>query len=189
MQRLAVFCGANKGVRSDYVDAARAVGAALGRRKMQVAYGGGSTGMMGALADAVLGAGGAIVGVIPQSMVKGEVAHRSLTELRIVATMHDRKAAMYDLADGFIILPGGIGTMDELFEVLVWLHLGYHRKPVGLLDVAGFFDGLVTFLDHMQAEGFMRATVRDLLVTDASIDGLIDRMTAFKPPELPAFMR
>jgi uncharacterized protein (TIGR00730 family) len=189
MKSIAVFCGANDGARPAYVEAAREVGVRLGARKLGLIYGGGGTGMMGALADAALAAGASVVGVMPEPLVRGEVAHRGISELRVVATMHERKSAMYDRADGFMILPGGIGTMDELFEVLVWLHLGYHRKPVGLLDVEGFFDRLIDFLDHMEGERFLRASVRELVLVERDVDRLLDGMAAFVPPPLPAFMR
>lgn len=189
MKRVAVFCGANRGANDGYEETARKLGTALAGHGRGIVYGGGGTGMMGALSRAAMTAGGEVIGVIPESLVRAEVANKSITELRVTPTMHERKAMMYGLADGFIVLPGGIGTMDELFETLVWLHLGYHRKPVGLLNVGGFFDGLVTFLEHMRSEGFLRAAVRDLVLIESSMDTLIERMLAFKAPELPAFLR
>jgi uncharacterized protein (TIGR00730 family) len=189
MKRVCVFCGANRGARPDYEAAARATGRALAGRGFGLVYGGGSTGLMGAIADEVLAAGGAVTGVIPQALVRAEIAHRNLTELRVVPDMHQRKAAMYELADAFIILPGGIGTMDEFFEAVVWLHLGLHRKPCGLLNVAGFFDHLVTFMAHIQAEGFMRTTAEEIALVDDDVDRLLERMHAFEPPPPPRWPR
>jgi uncharacterized protein (TIGR00730 family) len=163
MKRLCVFCGSNAGGVAVYAEAARRFGHLLADRQIGVVYGGGHVGLMGVLAAAVLGRGGEVIGVIPQALVDRELAHAGLTELRVVATMHERKAVMADLADGFAALPGGYGTADELFEMLTWAQLGMHAKPVGLLNVNGFFDPLLAWLDHIVREGFLRPAHRRLL--------------------------
>lgn len=159
-----VFCGASRGASDAYVDAARAMGHALAESGRTLVYGGASVGCMGALADAALEAGGRVVGVIPRAMVDREIAHRGLTELHIVRTMHERKALMAERADAFVALPGGLGTLEELFEVWTWGMLGLHDKPLGALDVGGYFDALVAFLDHAEREGFVRPAHRAALV-------------------------
>src|SRR3954449_13611628 len=156
MQRVCVFCGSKSGGRPVYADAARRLGAALAARGCELVFGAGHVGLMGVLADAVLAAGGRAVGVIPQALVDRELAHRGLTELHVVGTMHQRKALMADLSDAFVALPGGYGTGDELFEILTWAQLGIHAKPIGLLNVAGYFDAMLAWLDHMTREDFLR---------------------------------
>src|ERR1051325_8659898 len=156
MQRLCVFTGSSSGARAAYAEAARELGTLLARRGIGLVYGGARVGLMGAVADAVLAAGGEAIGVIPQALVAKEVAHTGLTALHVVESMHARKAMMSDLSDGFIALPGGWGTLEELFEVLTWAQLGLHRKPTGLLNVDGYFDGLLAFLTHTVAEAFVR---------------------------------
>ena len=153
----------------------------LAERGIGVVYGGGRLGLMGAVADAALAAGGEVIGVIPQALVDAEVAHRGLSELHVVETMHQRKQAFADLSDGFVTLPGGTGTMDELWEALSWAQLGYHAKPVGLLNVAGYYDGLIAFVTTMADTGFVRAAHRDILIADDDLDRLLDRMTAYRP--------
>lgn len=181
MKRLAVYCGSATPADPVYIDSARAVGAALAARGIGVVYGGGRLGLMGALADAALAAGGEVIGVIPQALVDAEVAHRSLTELHVVRTMHERKQAFTDLADGFVTLPGGTGTMDELWEALSWAQLGYHADPVGLLNVAGYYDGLIAFVARMGEVGFLRPQHRGLLIVDDTLDGLLAKMAAHVP--------
>ena len=184
MKRICVFTGSSTGSRAEYLAAARAMGDALVRRQIGLVYGGARIGLMGALADAVLAARGHVTGVIPKALVAREVAHAGLTDLRIVASMHERKALMADLADGFIALPGGWGTMEEFFEVLTWGQLGLHRKPCGLLNVGGFFDGLLSFIDHSIDEGFVRREHRPMVLVSESPDALLDRFGHYAPPDV-----
>jgi uncharacterized protein (TIGR00730 family) len=179
LRRVCVFCGSKHGARSEYTDAARAMGAALGTAGIGLVYGGGSIGLMGEVADAVLGAGGEAIGVIPDHMSDREIAHYGLTELRVVGTMHERKALMYELSDGFVALPGGLGTLEELFEITTWSQLGLHAKPTGLLDVAGFYTPLVGFLDQLVAEGFVAERHRRLLRVADKPAALLEQLAAF----------
>ena len=181
MKRVCVFCGSNPGVREDYRNSAQALARALAGRALGLVYGGGNVGLMGKLADSMLQAGGEVIGVIPRSLVAKEVAHHGVTELRIVDTMHERKALMNDLSDAFIALPGGFGTLDEFFEILTWSQLGIHGKPSGLLNVAGYYDRLLAMLDHAVAEGFLRPAHRDLVIADSDVDALLLRLAAFVP--------
>jgi len=181
MKRVCVFCGSNPGVREDYRNSAQALARALAGRALGLVYGGGNVGLMGKLADSMLQAGGEVIGVIPRSLVAKEVAHRGVTELRIVDTMHERKALMNDLSNAFIALPGGFGTLDEFFEILTWSQLGIHGKPSGLLNVAGYYDRLLAMLDHAVAEGFLRPAHRDLVIADSDVDALLLRLAAFVP--------
>ncbi|MGH9092677.1 MAG: TIGR00730 family Rossman fold protein [Acidimicrobiales bacterium] len=176
MRSVCVFCGSSPGGRPEYAADAAALGTLLARRGLRLVYGGAHVGTMGALADAALAAGGEVVGVIPGHMAREEVAHGGLTELRVVGTMHERKATMARLADGFVALPGGLGTLDELAEILTWAQLGLHAKPVGLLDRHGFFDPLLRFLDGAVADGFVRAHHRDLLLTGRAPEPLLEAM-------------
>ena len=159
MKRITVYCGSNQGKRPEYAVAAHELGMLLAREKIELVYGGGMVGLMGILADAVLKNGGHVIGVIPEKLVIKEVVHEQLPDLRVVKTMHERKALMAELSDGFIALPGGYGTFDEFFEVLTWGQLGWHPKPVGLLDVAGYYAYLHAFLDHAQSEGFLSRSI------------------------------
>ena len=181
MKRLAVYCGSASPADPVYVESARHVGRSLAERGIGVVYGGGKLGLMGAVADSALEAGGEVIGVIPQALVNAEVAHRGLTELHIVQTMHERKALFTDLADGFVNLPGGTGTMDELWEALSWAQLGYHADPIGLLNVAGYYDKLIDFWVHMGQVGFVRPQHQGLLLVDSDLAGLLDKMTNFEP--------
>jgi uncharacterized protein (TIGR00730 family) len=174
MQRLCVFCGSLAGTRAEYAQATRQLGDALARRRLALVYGGGHIGLMGVLADSVLNGGGRAIGVIPRALVDRELAHAGVTELRVVQTMHERKALMADLADGFIALPGGFGTADELLEILTWAQLGIHGKPIGLLNVAGYFDYLLAWLDHAVGEGFLDPVQRGLLRVANEADELLD---------------
>lgn len=171
--RLCVFCGSNPGTRPEYAVAAAAVGRALAERGWGLVYGGGNVGLMGVCADAALAAGGEVLGVIPDALMAAEVAHHGLTHLHVVRTMHERKALMADLSDGFAALPGGFGTLDELFEILTWAQLGIHAKPVALLNVAGFFDPLLAMLNHQMAEGFLQGKYRPLLRTAVTVEALL----------------
>ena len=188
MKRLCVFCGANSGHDPRYVDAAAALGRSIAQAGLGLVYGGASIGLMGAVADAALAEGGEVIGVIPQTLVAREVAHHGLSDLRIVTSMHERKALMADLSDGFIALPGGVGTLEELFEVWTWSHLGLHRKPCGLLDVAGFYSGLGRFIDHVQQEGFLRDGVRDMLLMAENPTEMIAAMRAYVAPTTMALI-
>jgi uncharacterized protein (TIGR00730 family) len=181
MKRICVFCGSNAGARSEYAEAARALAAVLVERKLGIVYGGGNVGLMGVLADAALGRGGEVIGVIPRKLVDKEVAHRGVTELRIVETMHERKALMNDLSDAFLALPGGFGTLDEFFEVLTWSQLGFHGKPCALLNVAGYYDGMLAMLDHAVTERFLRPAHRELVIADTDPLRLLQRLSAFVP--------
>jgi uncharacterized protein (TIGR00730 family) len=181
MRQVCVFCGSSGGGRPVYAAAARRLGAALAARGLGLVYGGGHVGLMGVVADAVLSGGGRVVGVIPEALAGKELAHGGLSELHVVGTMHQRKALMADRADAFAALPGGFGTADELFEILTWAQLGLHAKPVGLLNVAGFFDPLLTWLDHAVGEGFLRPEHRGLVLVAGEADGLIDRLAAWRP--------
>lgn len=176
MKRICIFCGARAGRRPIYQDLARQVGIALTRRNWGVIYGAGSIGLMGELADAALEAGGHVTGVIPETLLQKEQAHSGLSELHVVGSMHERKALMAELADGFLALPGGVGTLEELVEILTWAQLGFHDKPVGLLDGEGYFEAFLTFLDHAVEEGFLGAADRSLLRVSRYPDVLLDSL-------------
>lgn len=175
---LAVFCGSSSGLRPAYEDAARRLGAALAGRGIGLVYGGAGIGLMGALADAVASGGGAVIGVIPRTLVERELAHAGLADLRVVGSMHERKALMTELADGFVALPGGMGTIDELAEAITWGQLGIHAKPCGLLDVEGYFADFRSFLAHGATEGFLRREHVDALVVETDPERLLDRLEA-----------
>jgi uncharacterized protein (TIGR00730 family) len=176
MRRICVFCGSTTGGSPLYVEAARRLGTALARRGITLVYGGASVGVMGAVANGVLAAGGQAIGVMPRALFPREVAHAGLTELREVGSMHERKALMADLADAFIALPGGIGTMDEWFEAWTWAQLGIHAKPLGLLNAGGYFDLLLAFLDRMVEERFLQRRHRALALVDREAEPLLDRL-------------
>jgi uncharacterized protein (TIGR00730 family) len=179
--RLCVFCGSSFGARAVYREAAEEFGGLLARRGIELVYGGAHAGLMGALADAVLAGGGQVIGVIPEALVGRELAHSGLTDLRIVGSMHERKALMASLSDGFVALPGGIGTLEELFEVWTWSQLGLHEKPCALLDVAGFYAGLSAFMDHVVVQGFLRPQQRQALLMEADPKALLERMASYRP--------
>jgi uncharacterized protein (TIGR00730 family) len=183
MKRICVFCGSSPGARPAYRSAAANLGAALVARGMGLVYGGANVGLMSELAHSVLDAGGEVIGVIPRSLVQRELALTGLADLRITDSMQERKAVMADLADGFIAMPGGLGTLDELFEVLTWTQLGIHHKPSGLLNVEGYFDALLAFLDHAVAERFVKDAHRSMLIVEPEPHRLLDRLDAFVPPE------
>ena len=182
MKSVCVFCGSSPGVNGDYLKTARDLGQLLAVRGITTVYGGASVGIMGAVADAALGAGGKVIGIIPESLVSRELGHKGLHELKVVGTMHQRKAMMSDLSDGFISLPGGIGTMEELFEVLSWAQLGIHRKPCGLLNAAGYYDRLLEFLDYAVSQGFVGPKQRELLLVEEDPEALLGRMESYQPP-------
>lgn len=181
MKRLAVYCGSATPADPVYIESARMVGRELAARGIGLVYGGGRLGLMGAVADACLQAGGEVIGVIPEALVGSEVAHRGCTELHVVPGMHERKRMFTDLSDGFITIPGGVGTMDELWEAISWAQLGYHEKPVGLLNVAGFYDRLIEFNQHMVEVGFIRPQHAGIMIVDDTMDGLINKMANYEP--------
>jgi uncharacterized protein (TIGR00730 family) len=181
IRRLCVFCGASHGGRAEYTTAAFDLGRGLAERGITLIYGGGRAGLMGAVADAAIGAGGSVVGVITTLLEKKELGHTGITELHVVETMHERKMKMATMADAFIAMPGGLGTLDELFEILAWAQLGIHAKPVGLLNTAGFFDSLMTFLDHADAEGFVRLNHRTEMVVEGEVRPLLERLAVTRP--------
>lgn len=181
LRRVCVFCGSSSGRKPVYSEAARAFGRELAARRIGLVYGGASVGLMGAVATTVLAAGGSAIGVIPQALLEREVAHAGLTELHVVETMHERKALMSELADGFVALPGGMGTLDELAEAITWGQLGIHSKPVGLLDVDGYFDGLLAFAERAVTDGFLRAEHRAAILVELDPATLLDRLEASRP--------
>lgn len=194
MNRVCIFCGASPGRRAEYRSAAAAMGRLLAERGLELVYGGGNVGLMGVIADACLSAGGSVIGVIPESLVGREVAgraveHGGLTRLEVVDSMHARKARMAELADGFIALPGGFGTFEELFEILTWAQLGFHRKPIGLLDVAGYYDPLLALCDRALAEGFLSPGNRELLLARTDPAALLDAFSAFQPEPVRPWIR
>lgn len=186
--RIAVFCGSSSGRRPEFLQAATALGRLLAERGIGIVYGGASVGLMGAVASAAREAGGEVIGVLPQSLMDRELAHTGLSELHIVGSMHERKAKMADLADAFLALPGGIGTLEELFEVWTWGVLGYHRKPCGLLNVGGFYDGLVSFLDHVVEDEFLRPVYRNMLLVESSPEAMLDAIHRYTPPTVPKWV-
>lgn len=188
MRSLCVFCGSSPGNLPEYGAEARRLGALLAARGVRLVYGGGRVGLMGEVADAVLAAGGQAVGVIPQALWEREVGHTGLTELHVVESMHQRKAMMAELSDAFVALPGGIGTLEELFEIWTWGQLGIHRKPYALLDVAGYFQPLVAFLDHAVDRGFVRPAHRAMVLVDTDPASLLDRLASHRPPPTPSWI-
>lgn len=182
MKRVCVFCGSSTGTRPVFREAAHRMGVAITRRGLGLVYGGGGIGLMQELADAVLAQRGEIIGVIPKGLMTKEIAYDRVTDMRVVDSMHERKAVMAELADGFLALPGGYGTLEEFCEVLTWGQLGLHRKPCGLLNVDGYFDRLLAQLDHFVAEGFLSRTNRALVLTEAEPDGLLDAMMSYQSP-------
>lgn len=188
MKSICVFAGSNAGTKTEYTRAARELGRRAAERGLRVVYGGGRVGLMGELADAALGAGGEVVGVIPEALLRKEVGHGALTDLRVVDTMHERKALMSDLSDAVIALPGGLGTLEELFEMLTWGQLGIHRKPCGLLNAAGYYDDLLDFLDKAVREGFVRTEHRRMILSSPDTDELLDGMLAYQPPHVAKWL-
>jgi uncharacterized protein (TIGR00730 family) len=185
VKRVCVFCGSSAGLRPDYADAARALARELVRRRLAVVYGGGSVGLMGILADAALAEGGEVIGVIPRGLASRELLHTGVTELRVVESMHERKATMAELADAFVALPGGLGTLEETLEVLTWSQLGIRRKPVALLNVRGYWDALLRLLTHAADEGFVRREYLGLLLTAEAPAELVERLAGWQAPGLP----
>ena len=182
VERICVFCGASPGARPEYAEATRELARLVIADGIGVVYGGGGVGLMGALADEVIASGGELTGVIPRALVDREIAHRDVMDMRVVGSMHERKALMAELSDAFVALPGGIGTLEELFEVYTWAQLGLHSKPCALLNVAGYYDGIADFLALAVSERFLREETRDLLLVDTDPAALIDRLRSFEPP-------
>jgi uncharacterized protein (TIGR00730 family) len=188
LHTVCVFCAASPGAAPVYVERAHAMGRFLAESGRRLVYGGGRTGLMGALAEGALAGGGEVIGIMPRHLVDREVAHTGLSELRVVESMHERKALLAELSDGFLAMPGGLGTLEELFEVWTWGQLGLHRKPYGLLEVAGFYGPLLTFLDHAVEEGFIRREYRELLVVETDPAALISRMESVGVPAFPRWL-
>lgn len=183
MKSVAVFCGSHPGVRPEYETAARTLGRTLAEQSLTLVYGGGKVGLMGAVADAAMGHGGQVVGVMPKALADREIAHTGLTELHIVPDMATRKAKMAELSDGFIALPGGAGTMEEIFEQWTWAQLGIHRKPVGFLNIAGFYDDLKRFSGHMSDEGFIKPELTNMVIWSADPDEMLAQMREYEAPQ------
>ncbi|MEM9643952.1 MAG: TIGR00730 family Rossman fold protein [Planctomycetota bacterium] len=183
MNSICIYCGSNSGRSLAYVDAAKSLANSLVERKLTLVYGGASVGIMGSIADEVLRLGGDVIGVIPESLVRHELAHQQLTELRVTKTMHERKSIMAELSDGFVAMPGGIGTLEELFEIWTWAQLGFHQKPCGLLNTERYFEPLLQFLDHMVAEQFVTCEHRAMLVAEATPEALLDRFESYDAPQ------
>jgi uncharacterized protein (TIGR00730 family) len=188
MARICVFCGSTSGTRVEYTEGAQALGVALVNAGHSLVYGGGNVGLMGVVADAALAAGGAVVGVIPHALMAREIGHGGVTTLHVVDSMHERKALMAELSDAFIALPGGVGTFEELFEAITWTQLGVHRKPCGLLNTSGFYDGLLAFLDHAWAEGFLKPETRSIVTSSADPVELIPRLLSTVMPPVPQWI-
>ena len=184
MKRICVFCGSSPGNNSKYTTSARKLGGTLTEGDITLIYGGSNIGLMGEIANAMIRRNGNVIGIIPQVLVEKEVAFNHLQDLRIVNSMHERKALMAELADGFISMPGGFGTLEETIEMLTWTQLGIHEKPIGLLNVEGYFDRLCEFIDHMVSEGFLVQGFRDMVLMDANPDGLLDKIINFSPHQI-----
>jgi uncharacterized protein (TIGR00730 family) len=181
MKNITVFCGSNSGFRADYAEAAQNLARLFVQNNIRLVYGGGNVGLMGIIADEVMRRGGEVVGIIPESLDRKEVGHRGITELRVVESMHERKAQMAELADGFIAMPGGIGTFEEFFEILTWAQLGFHDKPCAILNIAGYYDGLLALCDNAVSEGFLRPAHRQLIIEDSDPEILLEKMRNLKP--------
>jgi uncharacterized protein (TIGR00730 family) len=188
MQRICVYCGSSPGIKPDYADAAHALARVLVENKIELVYGGASVGTMGVIANGVLELGGKVHGVIPEKLFKKEIAHEGLTELHVVKTMHARKSMMAALSDGFIAMPGGFGTLEELIEMLTWAQLGFHEKPCGVLNIAGYFDQLLGYLDHSVEQGFLKAQNRQMLLCDSDPAGLLGKFERYEAPRVEKWM-
>lgn len=189
MESICIFCGSSTGNRSIYQEAAQAMGEAIARRGLSLVYGGGNVGLMGMVADAALAAGGEVIGVIPKFLVDKEIAHNGLTQLHVVDSMHDRKALMTELADAFIALPGGYGTLEEFCEILTWAQLGLHQKPQGLLNVEGYYDPLLQLFDRAVTEDFLRSELRSLVLESSSSEDLLDLLASYQPITVEKWLR
>ena len=189
LSSVSVFCGSSSGANPEYADAARKLGRALAEQRITLVYGGGNVGLMGELADAVLAGGGEVVGVIPHGLAVKELAHEGATKMHVVDTMHDRKALMADLSDASLALPGGLGTLEEIFEVITWGQLGIHRKPCGFLNVAGYYDQLITFLDFVVGQQFIKPEHRATILVDADHTRMLERLGDYEPPTIAKWIR
>ncbi|MBK8149668.1 MAG: TIGR00730 family Rossman fold protein [Acidobacteria bacterium] len=189
MKSITVFCGSNSGFRSEYAEAAKRLGNLFVSDGIRLVYGGGKVGLMGVIADEVMRGGGTVVGIIPDSLERKEVGHREVTELLVVDSMHERKAKMAEFADGFIAMPGGIGTFEEFFEILTWAQLGFHNKPCGILNIAGYYDGLLALCDNAVTEGFLRREHRQLIIEDSDPELLLSKMKEFEPTHLEKWLQ
>ncbi|MEM9647892.1 MAG: TIGR00730 family Rossman fold protein [Bacteroidota bacterium] len=188
MKRIAVFCGSSAGKESKIIQAAFQLGEALAKKQIDLVYGGAKVGLMGQVADGVLGKNGKVIGVIPDFLKRKEVFHPTITELIVVETMHQRKLKMHELSDGFIALPGGFGTLEELFEILTWGQLGLHQKPIGILNSNNFFDSMLRFLDTMVTQGFLKQENREMVLVDSSVEGLLEKMKNYQPLVTPKWI-
>jgi uncharacterized protein (TIGR00730 family) len=186
---ICIYCGSSTGSNPIYAEAARAMGAAIAERGKTLVYGGGAVGLMGIVADAALAAGGRVIGLMPRALVEKEIQHKGLTELRVVDSMHTRKAGMIDAADALIALPGGFGTYEEITEAATWAQLGYHKKPCGLLNVNSFYDGLITLMERAIADGFVKPVHRDVLVIEREVDAMLDRIETHEMPHVAKWIR
>jgi uncharacterized protein (TIGR00730 family) len=184
VKRVCVFCGSSPGARQEYVETAGALGRALARNSMGLVYGGGKVGLMGVVASAAMNAGGEVIGVIPRDLVNKEVAHNGITELRVVDSMHERKALMAELSDGFIALPGGMGTIEEFFEAVTWSQLGIHEKPCGILNVCGYYDKAIDFLDYAVCEEFVSPVSRSLVLVENDPEALLKKINGYRQPKV-----
>lgn len=182
LNRICVYCGSSPGRRKEYVESAKELAKVFVKKQIELVYGGASVGVMGAIADTILDNSGQAIGVIPEDLVQKEVAHNGLTDLKVVSSMHERKAQMVELSDGFIALPGGLGTIEELFEVLTWGQLGFHQKPIGILNVCGYYNHLSSFLDYAVSEQFVREDHRSMLIVEEDPKKLINRFENYEPP-------
>lgn len=189
MRRVCVFCGSSTGNKAIYREAAEALGNLLAARSIGLVYGGGNVGLMGVIADAVLAGGGEVIGVIPRALADREIAHTGVTDLRVVDSMHTRKAMMADLSDAFIAMPGGVGTFEEFFEAVTWTQLGVHRKPCGLLNTAGFYTPLAAFIDQAVTEGFIKPIHRSMIIVDDHPERLLDSLAKVELPDVPKWIR
>jgi hypothetical protein len=188
LKRICVFCGSKSGSDPEFESAAESVGALMAKRKIGLVFGGGTVGLMGVVSRAVAANGGEAIGVIPHALVEKERANFGVADLRVVNSMHERKQLMHDLSDGFVALPGGIGTMEELFEAWTWLQLGFHKKPIAILNTQGYYDSLIAFLDQMAGQGFLRSHHRDFLIVANDAAELLDRLAAWAPPLVPQYI-
>jgi uncharacterized protein (TIGR00730 family) len=188
MKRVTVFCGSSSGSEKIFIDTAFLVGQTLAARSIGVVYGGARIGLMGAVADGALSRGGEVIGVLPRFLRTKEIEHPGLSKLYLVESMHERKAKMNELCNGIIALPGGFGTLEELFEMLTWAQLGLHQKPVGLLNVSGFYDGLAEVLQNMVDKGFLKESNQKMLISESNIDALLENMTRYQPPQVPKWI-
>ncbi|SFI10889.1 hypothetical protein SAMN04515618_11095 [Collimonas sp. OK307] len=188
MKSLCIYCGSSPGATPVYAQAARGLAQAMVEQDIALVYGGGNVGLMGIIADEVMRLGGQATGVIPEALLKKELGHKGLTQLHIVKDMHERKATMADLSDGFIAMPGGVGTLEELFEVFTWAQLGFHQKPIGLLNVDGFYDGLLQFIQHMVSQRFLKGEQAEILIAEAQPVDLLQRFRSFVPQHVPKWL-